>query len=47
MERKNIYIELLDRFMRGELPTEEEHELWTWFKQPGARELLFQHYRQS
>ena len=47
MERKNIYIELLDRFMRGELPAEEEHELWTWFKQPGARELLFQHYRQS
>ena len=38
MERKNIYIELLDRFMRGELPAEEEHELWTWFKQPGARE---------
>ena len=33
--------------MRGELPAEEEHELWTWFKQPGARELLFQHYRQS
>lgn len=24
MERKNIYIELLDRFMRGELPAEED-----------------------
>lgn len=47
MERKDIYIELLDRFMRGELPAEQEHELWTWFKQPGVRELLFQHYRQS
>ena len=29
MERKNIYIELLDRFMRGELPAEQEHELRT------------------
>ena len=46
MERKDIYIELLDRFMRGELPAEQEHELWTWFRQPGIRELLFQHYRQ-
>ena len=26
--------------MRGELPAEEEHELWTWFKQPGAREFI-------
>ena len=47
MERKDIYIELLNRFMRGELPAEQEHELWAWFKQPEARELLFQHYRQS
>ena len=47
MERKNIYIELLDRFMRGELPAEQEHELRTWFKQPEVRELLFQHYRHS
>lgn len=46
MERKDIYIELLDRFMRGELPAEQEHELWTWFRQPGIRDLLFQHYRQ-
>lgn len=47
MERKDIYIELLDLFMRGELPAGQEHELWTWFKQPRARELLFQHYHQS
>ena len=47
MERKDIYIELLDLFMRGELPAGQEHELWTWFKQPRARELLFQHYYQS
>ena len=33
--------------MRGELPAGQEHELWTWFKQPRARELLFQHYHQS
>lgn len=46
MERKDIYIELLDRFMRGELPAEQEHELWTWFRQSGIRDLLFQHYRQ-
>lgn len=47
MERKDIYIELLDRFMSGELPAEQEHELRRWFKQPEARELLFQHYRQA
>ena len=47
MERKDIYIELLDCFMRGELPAEQEHELRTWFKQPEVREMLFQHYRHS
>ena len=47
MERKDIYIELLDLFMRGELPAEQEHELRTWFKQPEVREMLFQHYRHS
>ena len=47
MERKDIYIELLDCFMRGELPAEQEHELRTWFKQPEVREVLFQHYRHS
>lgn len=43
---KHIYIDLLDRFMRGELPVEREHELLTWFRQAEAREQLFQHYRQ-
>ena len=47
MERKDIYIELLDCFMRGELPAEQEHELRTWVKQPEVREMLFQHYRHS
>ena len=47
MERKDIYIELLDCFMRGELPAGQEHELRTWFKQPEVREMLFQHYRHS
>ncbi len=47
MEKKETYIELLDCFMHGELSAEQEHELRTWFKQPGAREVLFQHYSQS
>lgn len=47
MKRKDIHIELLDRFMRGELLADQRHELWRWFKQPEARELLSQHYFQS
>lgn len=46
MESKHIYIDLLERFMRGELPAEKEHELLTWFRGPEAREQLFQHYQQ-
>lgn len=43
---KNVHIELLDRFLRGETSTEEERLLLKWFRDPASRNELFAFYKQ-
>lgn len=47
MATNNIYIVLLDRFMRGETSQEEEKQLLAWFRGAVSREELFTFYKQK
>ena len=45
MDNNFVYIDLIDRFLKGGASPEEEKDLLDWFRKTAPEEVLYAYYR--